>query len=160
MMGKLGPEGIRKPTYLLSPWSWYISVSISTASESNSRLGESTTPSAYNWWPRARFPNTNCAALVRSKQSTQFVRHIPFCNKILFRQGVSWLFKLQGTVSTRRRWNRTAGGHTPILVLQGVRVRLWSSMEKPCHLYRFLCDVLQVTYDISFLTDIGLWAMF
>ena len=44
-------------------------------------------PSAYSWWPNARFPNTNCAAFVRSRQSTQFVRQTPFCSKIVFRYG-------------------------------------------------------------------------
>ena len=51
-----------------------------TASLSNARFGESTTPSAYSWCPRARFPNTNCATFVRSRQSTQFVRQMPFWN--------------------------------------------------------------------------------
>jgi hypothetical protein len=72
--------------HMLSPWSWYISVSMLTASESKARFGLSTTPRAYNWCPRARLPNTNCAALVRSRQSTQLVLQIPFCRSILLRQ--------------------------------------------------------------------------
>lgn len=89
----------------LSPWSWYISVNILTASESNARFGWSTTPRAYNWCPKARFPNTNCAALVRSRQSTQLVLQMPFCSDMKLRHGALSLLYI--TINNKFKITRT-----------------------------------------------------
>src|SRR5258706_1219796 len=81
-----GEEGDREHQQP-SPWSGYISVRFFTASESNPKLGVSTTPRAYSWCRSMRLPKTNWAALVRSKQSIQLVRQTPFCRAIASRYG-------------------------------------------------------------------------
>lgn len=57
------------------------SVRTSTASQLNGRFGDPSRPRAYSWWPSARFAIANCAAFVRSRQSTQFTRKMPHCSR-------------------------------------------------------------------------------
>lgn len=114
---------------IVSPWSWYISVKILTASESKSTLGLEITPNAYSWCPSAHFDMRNCAALVRSRQSIQFVRKTPCWRE---NSQLKWMFN-----------NKITNKCTPLLF-----GGFYATMKETRRLHGFLCHLFKIANHI------------